>query len=161
MCHIRTKLKMLGYWISQISWAHSWYPLWKQEAESWDCLVAMERYQPVHPQAPIMAAFGTGVHVATSYPADLEEATGLLHSQPRAAVSRGNCTGLAANSYLGELGFFLVRTASCFLHVSRAKVAHQLPGEESNGVARQGPKRTQQKPGFLSNYHQSEKPAAS
>lgn len=110
--------------------------------------------------ALITALFRTWVRVAINYPAELQQVTGLLNSQPRAPTSLRNCTDFAANSNLGEL-FFLIRTVSCFLHVSRVEVAQQLPGQESDGAAKQGPVRTQQKPGFLWNYHQWEKTATS
>lgn len=106
--------------------------------------------------ALITVFFRSQACVAINYPTELDQVTGLLHSQPRAAISLSYCTGLAANSYLGQLfgwGFFwgfitvlvsfLVKKAFCFLHASRAKGTHQLP------VQQRAPIRTQQKPAFL------------
>lgn len=97
----------------------------------------MSTHTPVTSPALIPALFGTWVCGAANYPAGLEQATGLAHSQPRAAASPRNCRGLAADLYSGQL-LFLIRGASCFLYVSRGKAAHQLPGEEGSHAARQG-----------------------
>lgn len=108
MYHIRIKLEMFGYWISQISGAHLQYPLWKQEAESWESIGNGETPARTCMTSPalITVLLGTWVCVAINYPAELEQVTGLLlHSQPRAAISLSNCTRLAVNLYLGELFF--------------------------------------------------------
>lgn len=53
--------------------------------------------------ALITVFFRTQACLAINYPAELDQVTGLLHSQPRAAISHSYCTGLADNSYLGQL----------------------------------------------------------